>query len=141
MNKRRIALGLGTTALSVVLSVTGSPVASATPADSGDSSGAVTGAGFGPTLGVGDESSYTGGSTSNNLCGSSTYAADTCAAATVGVGGASSYTGGSTVSASGGTATLGVGGVDSYTGQGIPGTAQNGTNSTTRTVNFGPGSP
>lgn len=109
-------------------------------------SGAVTGAGFGPTAGVGDASSYTGGSTSNSACSdSSQYAgafpANICAGATIGVGDASSYTGGATVNNPGGTATLGVGDVNSYTGGGIPGIAQNGTNSTTRTVNFGPGQP
>ncbi len=37
------------------------------------------------------------------------------------------------------TPTAGVGDVNSYTGQGTSGTAQNGTNATTRTGNFGPG--
>lgn len=100
-------------------------------ADDGQS-GAVTGAGFGPTLGVGDPSSYTGGSTSNNICSLN-------CGATVGVGGPSSYTGGATVNNPGGTASLGVGDVNSYTGQGSAGTAQNGTNATTRTGNYGPG--
>ncbi|NTY60139.1 hypothetical protein [Mycolicibacterium sphagni] len=58
---------------------------------------------------------------------------------TAGVGGPSSYTGAATVNSTGGTASLGVGDVSSYTGGGTPGIAQNGTNSTTRTVNFGPG--
>lgn len=71
----------------------------------------MTGAGFGPTLGVGDVSSYTHGSTSNSFC-------HQCASGTLGVGGPSSYTGG-----------------------GTPGTAQNGTNATTRTGNYGPGHP
>ncbi len=109
-------------------------------------SGAVTGAGFGPTVGVGDASSYTGGSTSNNLCGGPVpytggSITENCAGASVGVGGPSSYTGAATVNSSGGTASLGVGDVGSYTGQGSPGIAQNGTNSTSRTVNFGPGYP
>lgn len=63
--------------------------------------------------------------------------AEDCRGATVGVGGADSYTGGSTVNHPGGTATLGVGGVNSYTGGGNPGAAQNGTNSTDRTLNYG----
>ena len=108
----------------------------ATPADiPAGESGAVTGAGFGPTLGVGDASSYSGGSTSNSFCH------QRCAAATIGVGGPSSYSGGATVNNPGGTATLGVGDVNSYTGGGTPGTAQNGTNATTRTGNYGPGHP
>jgi hypothetical protein len=106
------------------------PVAAA-----GGESGAVTGAGFGPTLGVGDVSSYTGGSTSNSFCHQS------CASATIGVGGPSSHSGGASVNKPGGTATLGVGDVNSYTGGGTPGTAQNGTNATTRTGNYGPGHP
>ncbi|MCX2932076.1 hypothetical protein ORI20_17510 [Mycobacterium sp. CVI_P3] len=117
-----------------------SPLASADD----DSSGAVTGAGFGPTLGVGGPESYSGGSTSNSFCGdpwtvSGGSTANVCAGASLGVGGASSYTGGSTANNSFGTATLGVGGVESYTGQGTSGLAENGTNATTRTVNFGPG--
>ena len=127
----------GTAALLTGLAWNASPVATATPVDirAGGESGAVTGAGFGPTLGVGDALSYTGGSTSNSVCLRS------CAAATLGVGGPSSYTGGATVNNPGGTATLGVGDVNSYTGGGTPGTANNGTNATTRTQNYGPGHP
>lgn len=91
-------------AASVAIGLSVSPTSAAapgwTPEVPGDS-GAVTGAGFGPTLGVGDPSSYTGGSTSNNFC----YT--TCGAATIGVGGPSSYTGGATSSNRGGTATWG----------------------------------
>lgn len=129
MNSRRIIRAVEVTALSAAISLSVSPVAVAD-----GESGAVTGAGFGPTLGVGDPSSYTGGSTSNNMCSLN-------CAATVGVGGPSSYTGGATVNNPDGTATLGVGDVSSYTGQGSPGTAQNGTNATTRTGNYGPGQP
>lgn len=130
-------------AVSAVLSLGGLPAATAW-ADG--ESGAVTGAGFGPTLGVGDATSYTGGSTSNNLCGgplpySGGSITENCAGASIGVGDASSYTGAATVNSSGGTASLGVGDVNSYTGQGSPGIAQNGTNSTSRTVNYGPGHP
>lgn len=143
MNNRRIISA--TTVLAAAVLMTGSPAASATPADAdGVESGAVTGAGFGPSLGVGGVNSYTGGSTSNTPCDSSSpytgpYPASTCSGASVGVGGPSSYTGGATANNQGGTASLGVGGVNSYTGQGTPGTAQNGTNTTTRTVNYGPG--
>ncbi|AQT81196.1 hypothetical protein B1R94_20965 [Mycolicibacterium litorale] len=130
-------------AASAVISLGGLPVATAW-ADG--ESGAVTGAGFGPTLGVGDASSYTGNSTSNDLCGgplpnSGGSITENCAGASLGVGDASSYTGAATLNSSGGTASLGVGDVNSYTGQGSPGIAQNGTNSTSRTVNFGPGHP
>jgi hypothetical protein len=117
-------------ALSAAFAVSASPVAAA-----GGESGAVTGAGFGPTLGVGDLSSYTRGSTSKSFCHQS------CASATIAVGGPSSYSGGASVNNPGGTATLGVGDVNSYTGGGTPGTAQNGTNATTRTGNYGPGHP
>ncbi|MFN8033934.1 MAG: hypothetical protein U0Q47_11655 [Mycobacterium sp.] len=95
-------------------------------------SGAIAGAGGGPTLGVGGPSSYSGGSTSNGLCQRN-------CGATLGVGGPSSYSGGATVNSPGGTATLGVGDVTSYTGGGTPGSPQNGTNATTRTGNYGPG--
>lgn len=71
---------------------------------------------------------YTAGMTNQN-----------CAAASVGVGDASSYTGAATTNVPGGTASLGVGDISSYTGGGTPGIADNGTNSTTRTVNYGPG--
>jgi hypothetical protein len=123
---------------SAVLSVGGTPAASA--------DGAVAGAGFGPTAGVGGPTSYTGDSTSNNLCSEPSgyaghYPAADCAGASIGVGGPSSYTGASTANSRGGTASLGVGGVESYTGQGTSGAAQNGTNTTTRTVNYGPGHP
>ncbi|TGD84190.1 hypothetical protein BayCH28_26755 [Mycolicibacterium sp. CH28] len=143
MNKRRIISAIELTTASAVISLGGFPVALA--AADGES-GAVTGAGFGPSAGVGDASSYTGGSTSNNLCGGpSPYTGglttENCAGASVGVGGPSSYTGGATVNGSGGTASAGVGDVSSYTGGGTPGTALNGTNSTTRTVNYGPGNP
>ncbi len=132
-----MAVALATISLGVVPSAT---------AWADGESGAVTGAGFGPTAGVGDATSYTGGSTSNSPCGeSSPYAgafpSTTCAGASLGVGDASSYTGGASVSNPGGTASLGVGDVNSYTGGGTPGVADNGTNSTTRTVNFGPGHP
>ncbi|MBB3602591.1 hypothetical protein FHT40_002224 [Mycolicibacterium sp. BK556] len=141
MNRRQIIWKFGLASTSVVMSLGGSPIASAD-----GESGAVTGAGFGPSAGVGDASSYTGGSTSNSLCGESSpypgaFPANICAGASVGVGDASSYTGGTTVNNPGGTASLGVGDVSSYTGGGTPGIADNGTNSTTRTVNYGPGHP
>jgi hypothetical protein len=143
MNTRRIVRTVGLAAGSVVISLVGLPQATAW-ADG--ESGAVTGAGFGPSAGVGDASSYTGGSTSNNLCSESptsagAFPSNICASASVGVGGPSSYTGGATVNNPGGTASLGVGDVSSYTGGGTPGIADNGTNSTTRTVNYGPGHP
>ena len=143
MNKRRIISRVGVAAASAVAALGGFPVASAM-ADG--ESGAVTGAGFGPSLGVGDASSYTGGSTSNNVCGGPLpyiggSITENCASASLGVGDASSYTGDATVNSPGGTASLGVGDVSSYTGRGTPGTAENGTNSTTRTVNFGPDNP
>lgn len=119
---RRLTVGAAAAVAALGLSA---PVASATEGESG----AVTGAGFGPTLGVGGPSSYTGGGTANHPGGS----------ATIGVGGPSSYTGGATANHPGGTATQGVGGVNSYTGQGTSGTADNGTNATTRTGNYGPG--
>jgi hypothetical protein len=130
-SRGRIIRAVGTVALSAAIAVSASPVAAA----SGGESGAVTGAGFGPTLGVGDVSSYSGGSTSNSFCHQG------CGSATIGVGGPSSYSGGSTANNPGGSATLGVGDVNSYTGGGTPGTAQNGTNATTRTGNYGPGHP
>ncbi|WP_445169258.1 hypothetical protein ACTXG7_08005 [Mycolicibacterium sp. Dal123E01] len=132
MNTRRIIRIIEAAAVSAVLSLGGFPAASAD---------AVAGAGFGPTAGVGGPGSYTGDSTSNNLCSAGHYSAADCAAASIGVGGPSSYTGASTANSRGGTASLGVGGVDSYTGQGTSGAAQNGTNATTRTVNYGPGHP
>ena len=136
MNNRQIIRTVGIAAVSVAVALSVAPTAAAAPGWSpevpGDS-GAVTGAGFGPTLGVGDPSSYTGGSTSTNFCSA------TCGAATVGVGGPSSYTGGGTTSSRGGTATWGVGDVNSYTGGATGGTAQNGTNATDRTDNYGPG--
>ena len=132
--RARIIRTIGVTVISAGLSLGGIPAAWAD-----GESGAVTGAGFGPTVGVGDATSYTGDSTSNNLC-SEPPAAD-CSAASIGVGGPSSYTGSSTANSRSGTATLGVGGVDSYTGQGTTGAADNGTNTTTRTVNYGPGHP
>jgi hypothetical protein len=122
----RRCLVIAAAALSAALAVGGSPVASAADGESG----AVTGAGFGPTLGVGGPSSYTGGGSANHP-GSGH--------ATIGVGGPSSYTGGATANHPGGAATQGVGGVNSYTGQGTSGLAQNGTNATTRTGNYGPG--
>ncbi|GAY17992.1 hypothetical protein [Mycobacterium sp. shizuoka-1] len=143
MNVKQIARIGATAAVSAALSFGISPVATAW-ADG--ESGAVTGAGFGPTLGVGDASSYTGNSTSNTVCGgpmpyTGGAISQNCAAGTLGVGDASSYTGAGTTNSAGGTASLGVGDVNSYTGGGTPGIADNGTNSTTRTVNFGPGHP
>ena len=136
MDGRRTVRMAVVAAASVAIGLSVSPTSAAapgwTPEVPGDS-GAVTGAGFGPTLGVGDPSSYTGGSTSNNFC----YA--TCGAATIGVGGPSSYTGGATSSNRGGTATWGVGDVNSYTGGATGGTTDNGTNATDRTDNYGPG--
>ncbi|MGY4711441.1 hypothetical protein ACXDF8_18075 [Mycolicibacterium sp. CBM1] len=126
----RSILTAGAAALFAAITLSGSPVAAA---DTHGESGAVTGAGGGPSLGVGGPSSYTGGSTSNNLCHTH------CSGATVGVGGPSSYTGGATANHPGGTASQGVGDVSSYTGGGIPGIADNGTNATTRTGNYGPG--
>jgi len=96
---------LGAAALFSAIAFSSSPLAAASEHGGGES-GAVTGAGFGPTLGVGGPSSYTGGATANHP---------------------------------GGTATQGVGGVNSYTGQGTSGIADNGTNATTRTGNYGPG--
>ncbi|BBY65468.1 hypothetical protein [Mycolicibacterium helvum] len=127
--RRNSWLFAGAVAVSSALALSGSPIAAATSGESG----AVTGAGFGPTLGVGDASSYTGGSTSTHLCHQN------CTVATLGVGGPSSYTGGATVNHPGGTATHGVGDVNSYTGQGTSGAPRNGTNATTRTGNYGPG--
>ncbi|MCV7177549.1 hypothetical protein [Mycolicibacterium sphagni] len=118
----RFAAVGGAAALSAAIALSGSPVAVA----SGHNDG------FGPTLGVGDASSYTGGSTSTSFCHQNCDA-------TLGVGGPSSYTGGASVNHPGGTATQGVGDVNSYTGQGTSGAAQNGTNATTRTGNYGPG--
>lgn len=143
MNRNQIVQKGSVAAVAALLAFGGLPAAAAW-ADG--ESGAVTGAGFGPSLGVGDASSYTGGSTSNNLCGgplpySGGSITENCAGASVGVGGPSSYTGAATVNSSGGTASLGVGDVSSYTGQGSPGIAQNGTNATSRTVNYGPGHP
>ena len=143
MNAKQTIRSCSLAAVSAVIAL--GVVPSATAWADGES-GAVTGAGFGPTAGVGDASSYTGASTSSGPCsGSSPYAgafpSTTCAGATVGVGDASSYTGGASVANPGGTASLGVGDVNSYTGGGTPGVADNGTNSTTRTVNFGPGHP
>ena len=143
MNKKQIIHVCEMTAVTVVLAAGGFPAATAW-ADG--ESGAVTGAGFGPTLGVGDASSYTGNSTSNSVCGgplpyTGGAVTENCASATIGVGGASSYTGAGTNNSAGGTASLGVGDVNSYTGGGSPGIADNGTNATTRTVNFGPGHP
>ncbi|WP_156432898.1 hypothetical protein [Mycobacterium sp. M26] len=131
---------LGATALSAAVALISSPVALADGHKTGAGwsppveieSGAIAGAGGGPTLGVGGPSSYSGGSTSNSLC-------QRHCGATLGVGGPSSYTGGSTANHPGGTATQGVGDVNSYTGGGTPGTTNNGTNSTTRTGNYGPG--
>lgn len=119
-------------ALSAAFALCGSPVAVA-DSHTGGESGAVTGAGFGPSAGVGDASSYTGGSTSNSLCHHN------CTGASVGVGGPSSYTGGATANHSGGMASQGVGDVSSYTGGATSGYADNGTNATTRTGNYGPG--
>jgi len=115
--------------VSGAIALGGCPIAAASDGESG----AVTGAGFGPTLGVGDASSYTGGGTSHGGCHHN------CAAATLGVGGPSSYTGGATANHPGSVATQGVGDVNSYTGQGTSGSPQNGTNATDRTGNFGPG--
>ena len=132
IRRRRRILTVGSLGLFAAIALNGTPVAAASE-HSGGESGAVTGAGFGPTLGVGGPSSYTGGSTSNNLCHLH------CTGATLGVGGPSSYTGGATANHPGGTATQGVGDVNSYTGQGTSGIADNGTNATTRTGNYGPG--
>ncbi|WP_319431325.1 hypothetical protein [Mycobacterium sp. RTGN5] len=132
IHHRRNIRVVAAAALSAAIALIGSPVAAA-DSPAGGESGAVTGAGFGPTLGVGDASSYTGGSTSHGLCHHN------CTAATLGVGGPSSYTGGATANHPGGTATQGVGDVNSYTGQGTSGSAHNGTNATTRTGNYGPG--
>lgn len=146
MNNKQIILATQVAFSAAVILLTGSPVASAVPdlMPADGESGAVTGAGAGPTLGVGGTSSYTGGSTSTGFCGDpSTYTgtstAAICSGASVGVGGPSSYTGGSTANNPHNTASLGVGGVDSYTGQGTAGATLNGTNTTTRTVNYGPG--
>lgn len=141
MNKRQIIRMGGAVVVSGAISLVGFPLATA--AAEGES-GAVTGAGFGPSAGVGDASSYTGGSTSNTVCGGPMPYTDgitnqNCAAASVGVGDASSYTGAATTNVPGGTASLGVGDVSSYTGGGTPGIADNGTNATTRTGNYGPG--
>ena len=143
MNTKQMVRIAGAAAVSAVLASGGVPMATAW-ADG--ESGAVTGAGFGPTLGVGDASSYTGNSTSNTPCGgpmpyTGGAIGQNCAAGSLGVGDASSYTGAATTNSAGGTASLGVGDVNSYTGGGSPGIADNGTNSTTRTVNFGPGHP
>lgn len=137
MNKKQIIHQAVISAFCTAIAVGLSPVASAAPGWTPPvphDSGAVTGAGFGPTLGVGGTSSYSGGSTSNGVC-------QWNCGATLGVGGPSSYSGGATINGPGGTATLGVGGTNSYTGDGSPGTARNGTNVTTRTGNYGPGSP
>ena len=128
--RHRGVLTVGSVALFAAIAMTASPVALA---DTGGESGAVTGAGFGPSAGVGGPSSYTGGSTSNDLCHQH------CTGASVGVGGPSSYTGGATANHPGGFASQGVGDVSSYTGQGTSGHAENGTNATTRTGNSGPG--
>ncbi|AKK26699.1 hypothetical protein [Mycobacterium sp. EPa45] len=116
--------------LFAAIALGGSPVAAASE-HAGGESGAVTGAGSGPTLGVGGPSSYSGGSTANHPGG--------MGMATLGVGGPSSYSGGATANHPGGTATQGVGDVNSYTGRGTSGFADNGTNATTRTGNYGPG--
>lgn len=136
MNNRRTIRLVELTAIAAALAVGVAPAAAAAPGwtpPASEDSGAVTGAGFGPTLGVGDPSSYTGGSTSSNFC----YA--TCGDATVGVGGPASYTGAGTANTPSGTATWGVGDVNSYTGGATGGTANNGTNATDRTENYGPG--
>ncbi|KDE98518.1 hypothetical protein Y900_006080 [Mycolicibacterium aromaticivorans JS19b1 = JCM 16368] len=122
----------GCATLFAAVALSGSPVAAAEDATGGES-GAIAGAGFGPSAGVGGPSSYTGGSTSNNLCHQH------CTGASVGVGGPSSYTGGATVNHPGGMASQGVGDVSSYTGHGTAGAPNNGTNATTRTGNYGPG--
>ena len=89
MNGRRTVRMAVVAAASVTIGLSVSPTAAAapgwTPEVPGDS-GAVTGAGFGPTLGVGDPSSYTGGATSSNRGGTATW----------GVGDVNSYTGGAT---------------------------------------------
>ncbi len=128
----RSLLTAGAAALFAVLALGSAPAAVADAHADGES-GAVTGAGFGPSLGVGGPSSYTGGSTSNDLCHQH------CTGASVGVGGPSSYTGGATANHPGGLASQGVGDVSSYTGQGTSGAPNNGTNATTRTGNYGPG--
>lgn len=133
MNKRETTQMRAALAASAVILVGGLGVATA--AAEGES-GAVPGAGAGPTLGVGDASSYTGNSTSNSLCGGPVPCA-----ATLGVGDASSYTGAATSNSAGGSATQGVGDVNSYTGHATSGSPHNGTNSTTRTGNYGPGHP
>jgi hypothetical protein len=121
----------GAAAVFAALALSGAPIAAADAHGHTDGeSGAVTGAGFGPTLGVGGPSSYSGGGTANHPGSGS---------ATLGVGGPSSYTGGATANHPGGTATQGVGDVNSYTGQGTSGAPNNGTNATTRTGNYGPG--
>ena len=137
MNTKQIIRTIKLVAVAAAFAVSVSPAAAAAPGwtpPAPHDTGAVTGAGGGPTLGVGGPSSYSGDSTSNRLC-------QWECGATVGVGGPSSYTGGSTVNDPGGTATLGVGNVNSYTGYGTAGTAENGTNPTDRTGNYGPGSP
>ena len=146
MNKKQTIFSAQVLACVALLSLGGLPVASASPdwRPADGESGAVTGAGFGPSLGVGGTSSYTGGSTSNGFCGEpSTYTGSSntaiCSGASVGVGGPTSYTGGSTANNPKNTASLGVGDVNSYTAQGTAGTTLNGTNTTTRTVNYGPG--
>ncbi len=105
--RHRSWLVAGAVTVSVAIALSTSPIAMA-DSHSDAESGAVTGAGSGPTLGVGGPSSYTGGATANHPEGS---------------------------------ASQGVGDVSSYTGQGTAGAPNNGTNSTTRTGNFGPGNP
>lgn len=126
IRRRRNTLAIGSATLFAAIAFGGAPIAAASDGESG----AVTGAGFGPTLGVGGPSSYSGGGTANHPGSGS---------ATLGVGGPSSYTGGATANHPGGTATQGVGDVNSYTGQGTSGAPNNGTNATTRTGNYGPG--
>ncbi|PND57113.1 hypothetical protein CRM90_13265 [Mycobacterium sp. ENV421] len=132
IRRRRNLQLVGCVTLFAATALSGSPVAAAEDPTGGES-GAIAGAGFGPSAGVGGPSSYTGGSTSNDLCHQH------CTGASVGVGGPSSYTGGATANHPGGFASQGVGDVSSYTGQGTSGHAENGTNATTRTGNYGPG--
>mgnify|MGYP001806426303 CR=1 FL=1 len=132
IHRSRFTLAAGAAAVSAAIALSGAPLATADASEGGES-GAIAGAGFGPTLGVGDASSYTGGSTSNSLCQFD------CRDGTLGVGGPSSYTGGATANHPGGSATQGVGDANSYTGQATSGYPDNGTNATTRTGNYGPG--
>lgn len=137
-NTSIVAVGIG--AVSVATALVGASPASASETPStavhvatfepvrdncGDGTG--TSPGSGPTLGVGGPESYTGGTSASANGGQ----------ATLGVGGPESYTGGSPAGPGGGTASKGVGGVNSYTGGSPGGCTHTGTNSTTRSQNYG----